>query len=174
MTLAIHACTPNAGFDTRADNTAAQSQEPHKQQGNWRSAGELTAARGSASCVSKTEQLAHHLGAGKKGATTLLYFNPQNEREELISSVILNGHQSGIELGIMDIAQGENCVATYEVFRAWAEKCSDVLFNNYPNFSLSAAINPETQIYNAGENLHLITWQLSGNGCLTLQKEILH
>ncbi|MET0102768.1 MAG: hypothetical protein ABW078_13635 [Sedimenticola sp.] len=173
-TLAIPACALNSQVETRPDSTPTQNPSQTSTPANWRSVDELTAAKGTAACIPRSQQVAGFLGANEKGATTLLYFDQQSEREELISSIILNGHQGGIALGIMDISQGDNCVATYEVVRAWAKKCSDVLFNNYPNFTLAAAINSSTRIYSTGENLHLITWQLPASGCFTLQKEMLH
>ncbi|MES9936360.1 MAG: hypothetical protein ABW153_07950 [Sedimenticola sp.] len=173
-TLTLSACALNSQLDTRPDKAASQPRNPAPPTANWRSVGELTAAKGSASCVPRSGYLSKSLGANERNAINLLYFDKNSPREELISSVIAANLPNGFQLGVMDIAQGEKCVATYEIIRAWANNCSSVLYDQYPGYTLASAINPTTRIYGAGENLHLFTWELPAGGCLTLQKELLH
>ncbi|MET0088398.1 MAG: hypothetical protein ABW082_17990 [Sedimenticola sp.] len=173
-TLTLSACALNTQLDTRPDAAATQPRSSAPPTANWRSASELAAAKGSAGCVPRSQQIADFLGAGRRDAINLLYFDKHSPREELISSVIASHQPNGFQLGVMDLAQGEKCVATYEIIRAWANDCSSVLYDQYPGFTLASAINPTTRIYGAGENLHLFTWELPADGCLTLQKELLH
>ncbi|MET0086402.1 MAG: hypothetical protein ABW082_07810 [Sedimenticola sp.] len=173
-TLALSACALNTQPDTRPDEAATQPRSSAPPTANWRSAGELAAAKGAASCVPRSRQLSEFLGASGRDAINLLYFDKNNPREELISSVIASNQPNGFQLGVMDLAQDERCVATYEIIRVWASNCSSILYNQYPGFTLASAINTKTRIYGAGENLHLFTWELPAGGCLTLQKELLH
>lgn len=124
------------------------------------------------SCLARVNNMSTFLvGSGQYSSMT--YAAPKDADENLFSAVIGQQDKGGSYLAFMDMSPDDNCSATYDIVKVWANNCQQVAANTFPQHKVLGQMAGGAWAFELNANTHIFALESPGQGCVTIEKHML-
>jgi hypothetical protein len=122
-------------------------------------------------CMKRVNNMSTFLIGGSQ-YSSMTYAAPKDAGENLFSAAIGHKGQDGTYLGLMDVSPTDNCSASYEIIKVWANNCQQVATSTFPQYKLKGQMASGTWVFELDANKHIFAMPSPGQGCVTIEKNM--